>query len=55
MTVPDRVLSAEVTYPRCGQQVSWLAGLHVPRLLAFAMAFAADSSLTVTGSLRIST
>lgn len=52
---PDRPLSTEDTYPHRFQQVSWLARLCLPRLLAFAMAFAADSSLTVTGSLRICT
>ena len=52
---PDRSLSAEDTYPNRLQQVSWLARHCPPRLLAFAMAFAADSSLTVTGSLRIRT
>jgi hypothetical protein len=49
---PDRPLSAEEPYPRHIQQVSWLAHPCLLRLLAFAMAFAADSSLTVTGSLR---
>ena len=43
------------TYPHGRQQVSWLALHHRPRLLAFAMAYAACSSLTVTGSLGIGT
>ena len=50
-----RSLSAEDTHPNHIQQVSWLAYHRPTRLLAFAMAFAVDSSLTVTGSLRIYT
>ena len=53
--VPDRPLSTEDTHPHYIQQVSWLARHYPPHLLAFAMVFAADSSLTVTGSLRFFT
>ena len=51
----NRSLSAEDIYPHRFQQVSWLARQRLPRLLALAMASAADSSLTVTGSLRVCT